>query len=136
MTPQEKPEWFEISENDSSSNVRPISKRIPVLALVATALILGVGAVVAQTQEESPASAVEATTTVPAITDQPQVDSGTSATAPNAPSLTAPKITTPNAPSIAKPPAGRGGDDDDEFGEHEGREHRERGEHGGFGDDD
>lgn len=126
MTPKEKPEWFEISENDKSSNVRPISKRIPILALVATALILGVGAVIAQTQEESPASANEASTASPTVSEPNQVVAEQPTPAINKPKITAPSI---KAPKIAKPPINRG--DDDEFGER-----GERGERHGFGDDD
>jgi hypothetical protein len=129
MTPKNKPEWFEISENDNSANVRPISKRLPIVALVASALILGIGAVVAQTQEEPPASAVEALTPTPTVQDQNQVV----VTQPSTPVSKAPIVKTPvaKAPTIAKPPTGRGGEDEDESGErHEGRER------GGYGEGD
>jgi len=124
MTSNQKPEWFEISDNDKSSNVRPITKRLPILALIATALILGVGAVIAQTQEEPPASAVQNTSPTPTAPDQTQ----------NSPVANAPSASASNTPTIAKPPINRGGDDEGEFGEHHQR--GERGERHGFGDDD
>jgi hypothetical protein len=124
MTSKEKPEWFEIAENDKSSNVRPISKRAPILALAATALILGVGAVVAQTQEESPASAVQKASPTPTAPEQSQ----------NTPVAKAPSVSTSNTPAIAKPATNRGGDDEGEFGKR--HERGERGERHGFGEDD
>jgi FtsZ-interacting cell division protein ZipA len=129
MTSNQKPEWFEISEKEKSSDVRRISKPLPILALITTVLILGVGAVVAQTQEESPASAVESISPTPKVQDQREnasvIDS------PSAPTSKAPVI---KAPRIAKPPTNPGGDGEDEFGERHQR--GERGESHGFGDDD
>jgi hypothetical protein len=60
MTENNKPEWFEIAENDGPTAPPKASKTLPVLAVFATALILGIGAVVAQVQDNSPASAVDA----------------------------------------------------------------------------
>ena len=60
MTENNKPEWFEIAENDGPPAPPKASKTLPVLAVFATALILGIGAVVAQVQDNSPASAVDA----------------------------------------------------------------------------
>jgi hypothetical protein len=60
MTENNKPEWFEIAENDGPAAPPKASKTLPVLAVFATALILGIGAVVAQVQDNSPASAVDA----------------------------------------------------------------------------
>jgi hypothetical protein len=57
MTQNNKPEWFEIAENDGPATPPKASKTLPVLAVIATALILGVGAVVAQVQENSPVNA-------------------------------------------------------------------------------
>lgn len=116
MTPSKKPEWFEISENDKSSDVRGVTKRYPLLALLVTALILGVGAVVAQTQEEQPASAVQSVTPTP--------------------SVVTPKTPESKSPSITKPPAIRENEEDDDEEGHERGERRERGEHREFGDDD
>jgi len=60
MTENNKPEWFEIAENDGPTAPPKASKTLPVLAVFATALILGIGAVVAQVQDNSPTSAVDA----------------------------------------------------------------------------
>ena len=61
MTQNNKPEWFEIAENDGPAATPKASKGLPVAAVLVTALILGVGAVVSQVQEKSPAIAVETT---------------------------------------------------------------------------
>jgi FtsZ-interacting cell division protein ZipA len=129
MTSNQKPEWFEISEKEKSSDVRSISKPLPILALITTVLILGVGAVVAQTQEESPASAVESISPTPKV--QNQRENASVIDSSSAPTSKAPVI---KAPRIAKPPTNPGGDDEDEFGERHQR--GERGERHGFGDDD
>ena len=54
MTENNKPEWFEIAENDGPAAPPKASKTLPVLAVFATALILGIGAAVVQAQENSP----------------------------------------------------------------------------------
>lgn len=59
MTENNKPEWFEIAEKDGPAAPPKASKTLPLAAVFATALILGIGAVVAQVQEESPAIAVD-----------------------------------------------------------------------------
>ena len=119
MTPPKKPDWMEIADGDSQPTVKVSKKRRPALFAMTALLVTLGGVVVAQTHEESPASADEmvipqssqsATTVAPAINPTPQ-----------------------SAPAIATPPNMKGGDDE-EFGEHEGRERgehegRERGEH-------
>ena len=60
MTENNKPEWFVITDADEKPALRKVSKTLPVSAVLVTALILGVGAVVAQTQDQTPASAVSA----------------------------------------------------------------------------
>ena len=67
MTPEQKPEWFQIADEDNAAAVRPVSKKLPVLALLAVLGILGVGAVMAQTQNEPPASATENMAPNPAV---------------------------------------------------------------------
>ena len=61
MTDNNKPEWFEIAENDGASEPPKASKSLPLAAVLAVTLILGVGAVVSQVQEKSPTIAVETT---------------------------------------------------------------------------
>jgi long-subunit fatty acid transport protein len=71
MTPDQKPEWFQIADADNAASPRKISKGLPVMAMVAVAAILGVGAVMAQTQEQSPANAVETVATASVDSTQP-----------------------------------------------------------------
>ena len=124
MTPPKKPDWMEIADGDDQGPAVVAKKRRPlVIAMTALLVTLG-GVVVAQTREESPASADEmiipqssqsATSVAPAIS-------------PSAPT----KSVTPSAPAIATPPNMKSGEDDDErgeHGEHEGRRDHERGEH-------
>jgi hypothetical protein len=59
MSPESKPEWFQIADADSAASPRKISKGIPIVAILAFAAIIGVGTVVAQTQDEAPANAAE-----------------------------------------------------------------------------
>lgn len=61
MTQNNKPEWFEITDKDEKPELRKVSKSLPVSAVLVVALILGAGAVVGQTQNETPASATNAT---------------------------------------------------------------------------
>ena len=110
---------MEIADGDNQPPVKVSKKRRPALFAMTALLVTIGGVVVAQTHEESPASADEmvipqsaqsATTVAPAINPTPQ-----------------------SAPAIATPPNMKGGDDE-EFGDHEGRERgnhegRERGEH-------
>jgi uncharacterized protein YciW len=57
MTENNKPEWFEITDADEKPELRKVSKSLPVSAVLVAALILGVGAVTAQTQGVMPLSA-------------------------------------------------------------------------------
>jgi len=151
MTPDKKPEWFQLADADNSASTRKISKGLPIMALVAVASIIGVGAIFAQPQEQSPANATE--TVAPAVVNSTQTSAKSETVAPantDAPAVTsakkesvapataepttkaepvAPKA--PAAPGVANPLAKK-----PKGGEHEGREH---GEHEGDddeGDDD
>ena len=73
MTPNNKPEWFQIADNAAST--RKISKGLPIMALVAVAAIIGVGALVAQPKEQGPANATQ--------TVAPSVNSNQSSTSPS-----------------------------------------------------
>ena len=149
MTPEKKPEWFQLADADNSASTRKISKGLPIMSLVAVAAIIGVGAIFAQPQEQSPANATE--TVAPAVVNSTQTSAKSESIAPantDAPAVTsakkesvataeptikaepvAPKA--PAAPGVANPLAKK-----PKGGEHEGREH---GEHEGDddeGDDD
>ena len=146
MTPDKKPEWFQLADADNSASTRKISKGLPIMALVAVAAIIGVGAIFAQPQEQSPANATE--TVAPAVVNSTQTSAKSETVAPantDAPAVTsakkesvapataepttkaepvAPKA--PAAPGVANPLAKK-----PKGGEHEGREHG-----GHEGDDD
>ena len=138
MTPDKKPEWFQLADADNSASIRKISKGLPIMALVAVAAIIGVGAIFAQPQEQTPASATE--TLAPAVVESTQISSQ-SESAPasinNAPAGTSSVVTpiAPKAPAgvanpLAKKPMGGGDDDDEDDDEYE--DHEDDGE----GDDE
>ena len=123
MTENNKPEWFEITDADEKPALRTVSKTLPVSAVLVTALILGVGAVVAQTQDQTPASATTASveqTQSAQASSSPQVVSTVKSAVAN-PTTAAAAVVGAVAtnklanPSIAKLPTG-GGDDDDDHG--------------------
>jgi len=119
MTENSKPEWFETAENDGPAVPPKASKTLPLAAVFATALILGVGAVVAQVQEESPATAVDTAsvqTTVSSSTASPTLVAQVSNPATSAAIASTSEL---QNPSIAQLPT-KGEDDDD----HEGRSHK------------
>jgi len=146
MTENNKPEWFEITDADQKPALRKVSKTLPVSAVLVTALILGIGAVVAQTQDQTPASAISAG--VEQIqsaqsSSSPQVVSTIKSAVANPTTATAAVVGVAAAnklanPSIAKLPTGGGDDDDDddddddEEDDHHGRDHDDDEE----GDDD
>ena len=98
MEPMKKPEWFELAESDGPKP-RPVPKSgFRTLALSIPLLALSIGVVAAQSSNESPAIAEEATVAIASA---------------------GPLITSSVAqakPSIATPPLPpTGGDDDDDF---------------------
>jgi hypothetical protein len=138
MTPDKKPEWFQLADADNSASIRKISKGLPIMALVAVAAIIGVGVIFAQPQEQTPASATE--TLAPAVVEATQTSTQSEsvpASINNAPAGTA-SVVTPIAPKspagvanpLAKKPMGGGDDDDEDDDEYE--DHEDDGE----GDDD
>jgi cytoskeletal protein RodZ len=125
MTENNKPEWFEIADNDRPTTRRKASKTLPLAAVLAASLIIGLGAVVAQTQEESPANATNVSTS-PSTAVTPTSSSASNETVAPATKSVAKVSVKPSAnpsglqnPAIAKLPTKGGGDD-----EHEGREGR------------
>ena len=115
MTENNKPEWFEITDADEMPALRKVSKTLPVSAVLVTALILGVGAVVAQTQDQTPASV----TSAGVEQTQPAEANPTKAAAAVVGVVAANKLANP---SIAKLPTGGGDDEDDDDDDH-GRGH-------------
>jgi hypothetical protein len=140
MTPDKKPEWFQLADADNSASIRKISKGLPIMALVAVAAIIGVGAIFAQPQEQTPASATE--TLAPAVVESTQISTQTEsvpASINNAPAGTTSVVTpiAPKAPAgvanpLAKKPMGGGDDDDDDEDDDEDEDHEDDDE----GDDD
>ena len=114
MTENNKPEWFEIAENDGPAQPIKTRRSLPIAAVLAVALIIGVGAVVAQTQEESPASATETTTVA-----NDHVVKATSSPAASAEAVATPQQSALANPNIAKLPTG--GEHEGEDGDHDGR---------------
>jgi len=146
MTENNKPEWFEIAESDGPAAPPKASKTLPLAAVFATALILGIGAVVAQVQEESPATAVDTTSVQTASTNNTASPTSVAQISKSSPIARIANPATNSAiagtsglqnPSIAQLPT-KGGDDDDD--EHEGRsrneDHEEDDEDEDEGDDD
>ena len=131
MTENNKPEWFEITDADEKPELRKVSKSLPVSAVLVAALILGVGAVTAQTQGVMPLSVsnTNATQTV-----QPE-NTATAQAVSNVNSAVANPITAAAAvagtvaanklanPAIAKLPTGGDDDDDDDDDDDHGRDH-------------
>jgi len=124
MTPDKKPEWFQLADADNSASTRKISKGLPIMALVAVTGIIGVGSIFGQPQEQTPANATE--TIAPATVVSTQTSAQSQSVTPSnndAPSGTTSAIT-PSAPKaaassgianpLAKKPMGGGDDDDDE----------------------
>ena len=140
MTENNKPEWFEITDADEKPELRKVSKSLPVSAVLVAALILGVGAVTAQTQGVMPLSA---SNTNASQTAQPEnnptaqavsnvnsaVANPTTAAAAVAGTVAANKLANP---AISKLPTGGGDDDDDDDDDDHGRDHDDDEE----GDDD
>ena len=92
MTPPKKPEWFQLAESDGIQPRASVKRSARGALLALPLLLIGVGVVVAQSTDESPAGA-EATTLI-----------STSA----APSI---QSSSEMQPAISVPPVG-GGDDD------------------------
>jgi hypothetical protein len=117
-----KPEWFEMAENDGPVGPPKASKALPLAAVFATALILGVGAVVGQVQEGTSVVAIDT-----ASVQSEATNATTSATpvASNSQASPVARLANPAVnsaivatsglqnPSIAQLPT-KGGDDDED----------------------
>jgi hypothetical protein len=94
MTPPKKPEWFELAESDGGKPRTSVKRSARGVLLALPLLLIGVGVVVAQGTDESPAVAESITTIASA-----------------APSMS-PDVALAK-PSISIPPTG--GEDDDDY---------------------
>jgi hypothetical protein len=117
MDPMNKPEWFQLVDSDGGKPRRTAKRGFRAVALSVPVLAIGIGVVVAQSSNESPASAE---TTSVAATQSPQVT--TSPVTPkvvSAPSQST-KAVQKIQPAIAKPPTGGGDDENENENENEG----------------
>ena len=127
MTPPKKPDWMEIADGDDHAPAAVVKKRRPLVIAVSAFLLTVGGVVIAQSHEDSPASANE----IIAPQSSQSATSVTPTIDPTSPNNSA----KPSAPAIAAPPTMKGGDDDGDhgfwkrdhdgdrgFGEHEDRD--------------
>jgi hypothetical protein len=122
MTENNKPEWFEIVEADGPVTPPKASKTLPIAAVMVTALILGIGAVVGQVGQESPATATQGTPTQDMATPTDSVSSA--AMSPAAPVVAATTARLAN-PSIAMLPTNGDDEDDDDYEDDEDDEYED-----------
>ena len=124
MTENNKPEWFEITDADEKPELRKVSKSLPVSAVLVAALILGVGAVTAQTQGVLPLSAANTNASQTAQAENnatAQAVSNVNSAVANPTTVAAAVVGTVATnklanPAIAKLPTGGDDDDDDDHG--------------------
>ena len=132
MRPPEKPEWIEIADKDNAASPRKISKKLPVIALVAAAAIIGVGAVLGQTAEESPANATESVApkdSGPAKVAEPvAIPSAKEPVTPSAGSENVAPKATPAVPRLKNPNIGTLPTNRGEGDEYEGDEYKSEGD--------
>jgi len=121
--------WMEIAESDAINDVRHSSRRLPFIAAAVSLVVIGAGAVFAQTSNDAPAQATENVLSADP-TASPLV------TTPSTPDATG----VPVIPNVAPSAGGRGYDDDEDedhgwFGGHDDEHHGDR--HGDrHGDDE
>ena len=126
MTENNKPEWFEIAENDGPAAPPKASKALPILAVFGAALIIGVGAVVAQVQEKSPVDPVASN---PAQTASTSNSSSPESGTPNAMATSGAIASATSGlknPSIAQlPTKGDEDEDDDDYEDDDDDDHED-----------
>ena len=103
--------WMEIAETDATNDVRHSGQRLPFIAAAVSLLIIGGGAVFAQTNNESPAQADQIS-----VTQSPVVMSNpvTNAPAVLSTAVGSPSVTSGGIPVIANVAPGVNGSYDDE----------------------
>ena len=103
--------WMEIAREDAINDVRHSGQRLPFIAAAVSLLIIGGGAVFAQTNNESPAQAEEISVTQTSQSPSAVSDPATT-TSSIAPAMTSGG--TPVIPNVAPGVNGSYGDDDDD----------------------
>ena len=103
--------WMEIAETDATNDVRHSGQRLPFIAAAVSLLIIGGGAVFAQTNNEAPAQAEEIS-----VTQSPVVMSNpvTNAPAVLSTAVGSPSVTSGGIPVIPNVAPGVNGSYDDE----------------------
>ena len=101
--------WMEIADTDAINEPRHTGQRLPFIAAAVSLLIIGGGAVFAQTSNESPAQAEETSVTQTSQTSSTVSD----------PAIFSPSATTPSGipviPNVAPGVGGYDEDDEDEY---------------------
>ena len=123
--------WMDIAREDAINDVRHSGQRLPFIAAAVSLLIIGAGAVFAQTSNESPAQAEETSVTQTSQTSSTVSD----------PAISSPSATTPSGiPVIPNVAPGVGGydedDDEDDDDEYEDDDDHEDEDHDDEEDDD
>jgi hypothetical protein len=108
--------WMEIAETDAVNDVRHSGQRLPFIAAAVSLLIIGGGAVFAQTSNEAPAQAEDIS--VSQIAQTPLSSSNPTVTSPSTPTAVTPGGV-PVIPNVA--PGVNKYEDDDEYedGDHD-----------------
>ena len=123
--------WMEIADTDAINEPRHTGQRLPFIAAAVSLLIIGGGAVFAQTSNESPAQAEETSVTQTSQTSSTVSD----------PAISSPSATTPSGiPVIPNVAPGVGGyddeDDEDDDDDYEDDDDHEDDDHDEDEDDD
>jgi hypothetical protein len=105
MTPPKKPEWFELTESDGVKPRASVKRSARGVLLALPLLLIGVGVVVAQGTDKSPALAESITTVASAA---PEINAAPAAVVKSS-------LASVTKPAIATAPTGGGDDDDDDY---------------------
>ena len=111
--------WMQIAETDAINDVRHSGQRLPFIAAAVSLLIIGAGAVFAQTNNDSPAQAEEISVTQTSQTPSAMSDPVTTAPSTSTPSMGEPAMTPGGIPVIPNVAPGVNGSYDDEDDEYE-----------------
>jgi hypothetical protein len=122
--------WMEIAREDAINDVRHSGQRLPFIAAAVSLLIIGGGAVYAQTSNETPAQAEEIS-----VTQTSQTSSTVSDPAVSSPSATTPSGI-PVIPNVAPGVGGYEDEDEDDDDEYEDDDDHEDDDHDEDEDDD
>ena len=122
--------WMEIAREDAINDVRHSGQRLPFIAAAVSLLIIGGGAVFAQTSNETPAQAEEIS-----VTQTSQTSSTVSDPAVSGPSATTPSGI-PVIPNVAPGVGGYEDEDEDDDDEYEDDDDHEDDDHDEDEDDD